>query len=338
VRSRLGVDTGLDIGLDLDLGLAGAHRRVGTYPRPTRRESIDSDGLARAVVARTAVRYARARVANQTAVTVERARPRGCCAVPLARREDLGAGYHVLLFDARAAPLVVHAGQFAMVHAPGWGSEPLLPRPMSLLDVGEEPSILIKVVGEGTRRMASAAPGAVFRLHAPLGRPWGPPDGALPVLVAGGVGVAPLVLLAEEIAASGGVRPLALYGGRSARDLPLADRLAASCAELRVATEDGSHGRRGLVTALLTEALATLAPERVRIYTCGPHGMMAAVARIAAGAAVACEASLEAPMACGYGVCLGCAVARSAGGYLYACVDGPCVDARIVDWSRGPFG
>jgi dihydroorotate dehydrogenase electron transfer subunit len=63
--------------------------------------------------------------------------------------------------------------------------------------------------------------------------------------------------------------------------------------------------------------------------------MMAAVAAIAAARGVPCEASLEAPMACGYGVCLGCPVRKAEGGYLYACTEGPCVDAATIDWSRG---
>lgn len=262
--------------------------------------------------------------------------------MPLRRREDLDAGYHVLWFAA-AEPLDARAGQFVMVRSTAWGQSPLLPRPMSLLTAGSDPSILIKVVGDGTRRMALAAAGEPFTLHAPLGKPWRlPADGEAPLLVAGGVGVAPLVYLARELveAGHGRERPAAhaIYGGRSARDLPLSEALEAA-GTLDVTTEDGSRGTRGRVTVLVERELERRGREgiRTRIYTCGPHAMMAAVAALALAHDVACDASLEAPMGCGYGVCLGCPVARSDSGYLYTCVDGPCVDARQVDWTRGVF-
>jgi dihydroorotate dehydrogenase electron transfer subunit len=163
------------------------------------------------------------------------------------------------------------------------------------------------------------------------------------VLVAGGVGVAPLLFLARELAENG-VRPLALYGARTAADLPLAADLEA-VAELRVATEDGGRGVRGRVTVLLEAALDDLAAagQSVKIYTCGPDAMMAAVAAVAAVRGLPCEVSLETPMACGYGVCLGCPVPRAPRategggppGYLYACTEGPCVDAAVIDWAGG---
>src|SRR5277367_5371175 len=104
-----------------------------------------------------------------------------------------------------------------MVRSAAWGQAPLLPRPMSLLTSGDRPSILIKVVGEGTRRLAHASSGEPFDLLAPLGVPWHPcPEGRRPLLVAGGVGVAPLLFLARDLAALGGPRPLVLYGARTA--------------------------------------------------------------------------------------------------------------------------
>jgi dihydroorotate dehydrogenase electron transfer subunit len=271
--------------------------------------------------------------------------PRRLSRLLLQRRDAIGTAYHVLTFEADA-PVDARAGQFAMVRSAAWGQAPLLPRPMSLLTAGERPSILIKVVGEGTRRLAHASSGEPFDLLAPLGVPWHPcPEGRLPLLVAGGVGVAPLLFLARELAARGGPRALVLYGARTALDLPLDFELAA-VAELRVATEDGSRGTHGRVTALLERALDELVARQqaVKVYTCGPEAMMAAVAALAAARGVPCEASLETPMACGYGVCLGCPVARApsaaasppgSGGFLYACTEGPCVDAASIDWSRG---
>lgn len=252
--------------------------------------------------------------------------------LPLHRRDSIGSQYHVLTFEARE-PLPAYAGQFAMIRSAAWGEAPLLPRPMSLLTAGERPSILIKVVGEGTTRMAHASSGEPFELLAPLGRPWAAcPDDHEPLLVAGGVGVAPLVFFARALREAGR-SVVALYGGRTSADLPLAEELA-EAGELRVATEDGSRGARGRVTVLVEEALdeAARAGKRVKIYTCGPDRMMAAVAKLGEARGVPVEASLETPMACGYGVCLGCPVPRRAGGFLYACTEGPCVDAGTIAW------
>lgn len=254
----------------------------------------------------------------------------------LLRRDSIGAAYHVLTFEA-PEPLVAEAGQFAMIRGGTWGDAPLLPRPMSLLTAGARPSMLIKVVGEGTTRLAHAASGEPFSLLAPLGKPWSPcPIDHTPLLVAGGVGVAPLVFLAREMKAHP-IRPRALYGGRTERDLPLADELGA-VTDLAVATEDGSRGTRGRVTVLLEAALDELAARGAlaKIYTCGPDAMMAAVARIARARGVPCEVSLETPMACGYGVCLGCPVPKVEGGFLYACTEGPCIDAARIAWKEAP--
>jgi dihydroorotate dehydrogenase electron transfer subunit len=253
----------------------------------------------------------------------------------LIRRDDLGHGYFVLTFEV-GHPIEAPAGTFAMVRSETWGLAPLLPRPMSMLTGGDTPSILIKVIGVGTSRMAQAAIGERFTLHAPLGRPWrlpGPDE--RPLLVAGGVGVAPLIYLARTLL-SLGRDVVSLYGGRTERDLPLSEALEAA-GRLGVTTEDGSRGTTGRVTRLLEEELEKRGDNTTRIYCCGPHPMMAAVAKLAERFGVACDASLEAPMGCGYGVCLGCPVKKREGGFLYTCVDGPCVDAATVDWEVSVF-
>lgn len=248
----------------------------------------------------------------------------------LLRRESIGGLYHVLTFEDPNGS-VAEPGQFTMVRGAEWGDAPLLPRPMSYLSGGNTPSILIKVIGEGTLRMGRAEPGEPFTLLGPLGQPWrAPSPGRRVVLVAGGVGVAPLLFLARRLAAAGGPKPVAVYGGRSARDLPLDDELG-ELSELVTTTEDGSKGTRGRVTDVLGELLT---PDR-EVFTCGPDRMMAKVAELCAARDVPCEASLETPMACGYGVCLGCPVPTTDGAYVYACTQGPCIDARRVDWSRG---
>ncbi len=246
----------------------------------------------------------------------------------LLRRESIGNSYHVLTFDApgEASPL---PGQFTMIRSSEWGQAPLLSRPMSYLDGGPTPSLLVKVCGEGSARLGRAEAGEPFLLLGPLGTSWRAPDpNRRQILVAGGVGIAPLLFLAKSLAGAA-KRPLLLYGGRTNRDLPLSDDAAESC-QVEVATEDGSLGHRGRVTELLERTLN----DEVEVYTCGPDRMMAAVAKLCFAAHVPCEVSLEAPMACGYGVCLGCAVPAASGGYIYACVTGPCIEAKGVDWER----
>ena len=122
-----------------------------------------------------------------------------------------------------------------------------------------------------------------------------------------------------------------VYGGRSRRDLPLAAEIAAAAESVTYITEDGSAGERGLASEAMIDLLARSSFDRV--VACGPWPMMAAAAQAAASAGVPCEVSLESMMACGYGICLGCAVPASDGGYLYACSDGPVVDASRVVWT-----
>jgi dihydroorotate dehydrogenase electron transfer subunit len=296
----------------------------------------DADGARRAA---QAARMSMSAGAGAGDRAPSRPSPKRLWDLSLERRDAIGHAYHVLTFAARE-PIDALPGQFAMVRSAMWGDAPLLPRPMSLLTSGANPSILIKVVGEGTRRMALASPGEPFSLLAPLGLPWSPlPEGHRAILVAGGVGVAPLLFLARELAraAASSELPLALYGARTHADLPLHEELA-EVSELRVATEDGSRGEKGRVTILVERALEQIASEGrapAKVFTCGPSGMMAAVASLCEKRGVLCEVSLETPMACGYGVCLGCPVPRHAGGFLYACMEGPCIDAALIDWSTG---
>jgi dihydroorotate dehydrogenase electron transfer subunit len=162
-----------------------------------------------------------------------------------------------------------------------------------------------------------------------------PRAGETPVIVAGGVGIAAFPFFMEELVRAGRA-PVLLYGGRSAADLPLLDWLRERAAEVQITTDDGSLGERALVTAPLERRLAARGAAD-RLYVCGPHPMMKAVAEIAARHGTPCEAALETPMACGYGVCVGCVVeVQSFQGeydrYKRVCVDGPVFDASEIRW------
>ncbi len=215
-------------------------------------------------------------------------------------------------------------GQFVMVRG-SWGTHPILPRAFSLVEVGKEGAILVRNVGEGTNLLASMKQGDELLVLGPLGRGFSLPSqtGGGVVLVAGGVGVAPLVFLAERLA-DRGVEQVFLYGARAGADLPFRDRIGGIC-DLTITTEDGSVGEKGLVTAPLERFLRSNLSASV--FACGPVAMLEAVARVSARADARCQVALESPMACGMGVCKGCAILDAGGEYRYVCSDGPAFES-----------
>jgi dihydroorotate dehydrogenase electron transfer subunit len=155
------------------------------------------------------------------------------------------------------------------------------------------------------------------------------------VLVAGGIGSAPFPALVAALRTAART-PLLFYGGRSGDDLPLLDWFREN-AEVVVTTDDGSLGRPGLVTEPLAERLAESDPAEIKIYACGPEPMLKAVARMALERDLDCELSLEAHMACGFGVCLGCVVPVRRPGedevaYDRVCVEGPVMRPEVLAW------
>jgi dihydroorotate dehydrogenase electron transfer subunit len=253
-------------------------------------------------------------------------------AVQIVENQQLGGGYFRLGIDGCAALADSRPGQFVMVRG-DWDRDPLLPRAFSLLAVrpGGRAEILAKTVGRGTALLERALPGASLSVLGPLGVPFPEPSAEhTDLLVGGGVGIPPLYMQAELA----GRRRLAhhaelLYGGRSARDLVLLDEMRAFGAELFLTTEDGSAGRRGRVTAELSARLAhhAKAGRRTRVMACGPNAMLWAVAELARAQEVPCFVSMEENMACGIGVCLGCAVRTHSRPFRYICKEGPVFDA-----------
>jgi dihydroorotate dehydrogenase electron transfer subunit len=187
--------------------------------------------------------------------------------------------------------------------------------------------LLVEVKGRGTRTIVEKPAGSSVTLLGPLGNAFTrPPEGTTPILVAGGIGVAGLRLLAREIVAtSGGL--IALVGAKKAElllDDCLPGQTEACGVEKQVATDDGSAGFHGTVTELLEETLEQSAGP-LAAYCCGPPAMIRATARLTLGRGVPCQALLEERMACGIGACRGCVVATR-GGYKCVCSDGPVFD------------
>ncbi len=195
---------------------------------------------------------------------------------------------------------------------------------------GGEAAFVFQVRGRGTGFLAALRPGDALDVLGPLGRGFGKPaNGSRPILVAGGIGVGPMLYLAHALAAGAKAglfeAPVLAMGFRSASfvpDLPLPEGTV-------ICTDDGSAGFHGTV-ALWLEGFDPGAPPYC--YACGPVPMMAAVDRIAQARRAPFEAALEQWMACGVGACAGCAVRLKSGDYIKACTDGPVYDGRLVDW------
>jgi dihydroorotate dehydrogenase electron transfer subunit len=256
----------------------------------------------------------------------------------------LSDDYSVVALAAPEVASLARPGQFVMVK-PSRGSDPLLRRPFSIFELLRGPdgtplgvSLLNKAIGAGTRLLYETRTGARVACLGPLGRPFAPVDPPAEAwMVAGGVGLAPFVTLAEALQARG-TRARLFYGARRASELHYVDRFERLGVAPALATEDGSRGTRGYVTAALDAALASVPRgQAVRLYACGPTPMMRAVAGIAAARRTPCDVSLEQVMGCGLGGCYSCVVlARDETGaphFVRSCIDGPVFDAGRIVWN-----
>jgi dihydroorotate dehydrogenase electron transfer subunit len=256
---------------------------------------------------------------------------------PLARREALPGPYLILTFAHHEIAREARPGQFVMLK-PGRSPEPPLRRPFSIMSVDREAgtfSLFIKTVGTVTRALAALAPGEPALCLGPLGRPFStPPEGLEAVMVAGGYGIAPFLMMSQDLLRAGRTGRV-FYGGRTAADLQLEPAFAPLGVSLVTTTEDGSRGRQGRVTEAVEDHL-TQAPGRCVLYACGPDPMLHAVAGLAARHRVRAEVSLDPWMGCGTGLCLGCVVRvkgpDDAPRYRCACTEGPVFDASQVVW------
>jgi len=254
----------------------------------------------------------------------------------------LSSDYNVLVFHAPSIAAAAAPGQFVMIKTAGAGVEPLLRRPFSIFEVLRDPpgapsriSIINKKIGIGTSQIYDARVGDVMPVLGPLGRPFVPPAEGEAWMVAGGVGIGPFVTLADALKRAGTPSKL-FYGARTAADLHCADLFPPLGAGLIVATEDGSRGTRGRITAPLEQALRQ-ARGAVTLYACGPTPMMRAVADLAARFDRSCIVSLEQVMGCGMGGCYSCVVKvrqPDRPRFVRSCIDGPVFDASQVIWEE----
>lgn len=249
--------------------------------------------------------------------------------VTVVANDRVTEGVGLIVLESPRVARAVRPGQFVHLRI-STGTDFILRRPFSIHRAEEDRlHILYQVLGTGTRALAEKRRGEEMDVIGPLGHGWEIPEGtAHALLVAGGLGAAPMGMLAEQLSACG-VAVTVAQGAPTAERLVGRGVFDAAARRVLTATDDGSAGERGFVTGLVEGALATDRPDVV--YVCGPEAMARIVTAQAAAAGVPCQVSLERLMACGIGACLSCVVTTT-DGQRRACVDGPVFDAAHVVW------
>lgn len=230
-------------------------------------------------------------------------------------------------------------GQFVEVRC-STGSDPILRRPLGIHRIHTNGiEMLYEVVGKGTGILAFAKPGGTADIIGPLGNGFSIERVRTgnSILIAGGIGVAPLIALAETLRAHKGNKTSVMIGARTRSHILCADEFKKLGCAVSITTDDGSKGRKGFVTDALKDLLLTMNDQpRAAIYACGPTPMLKAVAAMAKEKDISCQVSLEEHMACGVGVCLGCPVKVRKDlidtEYKMVCKDGPVFDAGQIVW------
>lgn len=246
---------------------------------------------------------------------------------------SLGDGSFVeMLLDAPRIAEQVKPGQFVHVALPE-SSQHILRRPLSVLGANRITGLirlLYQVVGEGTRLLSEVKEEEELSLLGPLGRGWDATKARKCLLIGGGVGAAPLYMLAQSLK-DRGISVDVVLGATSADVLVCRESFQQLLkpSRLHLCTDDGSLGYKGFTTELCTQLLQKRKFDY--IASCGPEPMQNAVAELAERAGVSCELSLERRMACGIGACLSCMV-DTVDGNKRACVDGPVFNAKEVRW------
>ena len=254
--------------------------------------------------------------------------------------ESLGRDHFLLTVEAPSLAAVSRPGQFVMAAAAEAYSQPfpLLRRALAVFSIQgsdrDRVTLLLKIVGDGTRKLTAVKAGDSIHLTGPLGSGFDCElaRGRQALILAGGVGIASVYLLAEQLARQDTDVHL-IYGGRTAADLVCLDYFEALPISLVLTTEDGSRGLAGRVTGPLGDYLPGLSPEKSVVYTCGPNPMMKAVSGQIVPRGVPCQVSVETKMACGFGVCLGCSV-KVEDRYRLACTHGPVFEAAGFQWEE----
>ena len=249
-------------------------------------------------------------------------------------------------FSAPQLAKISQPGQFINIRVSD-KCEPLLRRPLSIHGTsGAKIKILYEVVGRATEVLAQKKAGESLDIIGPLGNGFSVNGFRSAVIVGGGMGVAPLIFLAEKLAEvkkslacssrqeKSQVRTMVLIGAKSREQLLCVKEFKKLGYDVKISTDDGSAGSKGRVTELLKDLLgaASQKPE-VTIYACGPRPMLKAVSDLSSAYAIPAQVSLEEHMSCGIGACLGCVVkVKSDFEYKRVCKEGPVFNSAELTW------
>lgn len=228
-----------------------------------------------------------------------------------------------------------NAGRFFMIspHSNNvYLTDTLLKRPFAICDITSEETFtcLYMLTGRGTRVLAEALPGNEFLVTGPVGNYFKPIKDSKIALVAGGIGLAPMIN-ATKVFKKHNIHVDLYYGGRSAEDILMLDTLKEICDEVYITTDDGSLGIKGNVLVPLKDKIK----EYAKVYACGPNRMCQAVTNLCIEENIPIDVSLDEQMGCGVGACLGCMIQLNVNGETIkkrCCVEGPIFDGKQVDW------
>lgn len=274
---------------------------------------------------------------------------KGIFSRPVLTNHEVARGVFLMRLHAPEIATAVWPGQFVNIkisperlpvtdHWPLNTAYPLLRRPFSVCQANRRDGtidLIWKVLGTGTAQLARYHPETILSLIGPLGRGFElPKPEEKTALVAGGLGIAPMPILAMELAARGYQFDV-LIGARTVAELWGERELTALGGKIRIATNDGSAGEKGFVTILLERWLHEHAASPRQVLACGPMPMLAAVAALCREVGVKAQLSIETMMGCGFGICMGCPVEPAAGmqqfgRYYLACIDGPVFPAETI--------
>jgi dihydroorotate dehydrogenase electron transfer subunit len=251
----------------------------------------------------------------------------------VSNERDTDSYFRLVVRAPQIAPLI-QPGQFAHIRVLPM-KDALLRRPFSIFQAeGDTFSILYKTVGKGTKVLSRMRADEKLNVIAPLGRGFTVPKsgGEAPLLVAGGYGMAALYLLAQRSPQRG----IVFVGGQQRVDILCEKEFRALDWDVRVTTEDGSHGEKGIVTKPLMDELRRKMPHQ-KVFACGPTPMLKSVGKISKEFNVPAELSMDEHMCCGVGVCLTCVIPVKTGDgweYQRSCTEGPVFDSRQILWEE----
>ena len=238
-----------------------------------------------------------------------------------------------LQFSSKSIAKTAQPGQFLHIKVASYNGKPFLRRPFAVHSVesGGQFSILYKIRGEVTKLMRDLKKDDKVDIIGPLGNGFKLSSQAQKyVLVAGGIGLAPLFFLAKKLL-DNKKEVIVIYGAGTKNELLCIKELAQFKIQPLLATDDGSKGIKGNVNKLLDKYLTNNQKEEIQVFAAGPKVMIKETTRVCKQAGVDLEVSMDEIMACGVGVCLGCAV-KTKKGYKLACKDGPVFKAEDIIW------